>query len=188
MSGTPRNILGGSARLTTAGQTDLPPLPLAEWQTTYDTLHMWTQIVGKVRLQQCPAINHWWGIALYTTANGLTTSPIPYGHDSFEVRFDFVEHKLVIETSRGAIREVKLEPKSVAKFYDEFMTALRELGIDVNIWTTPVEFPNPIPFEKDESHAAYDAEAVSRFWRLLQWSDSVFKEFRARFIGKSGPV
>lgn len=177
-----------NARLSTATEVELPPLPLAEWQATYDTLHMWTQIVGKVRLEQCPALNHWWGVALYTTANGLTTSPIPFGHDSFEVQFDFIKHKLVIETSRGAIREVKLEPKSVARFYGEFMTALHELGIDVSIYTTPVEFPNPIPFEKDETHASYDAGAVDRLWRVLQWSDTVFKEFRARFIGKASPA
>ena len=160
-----------NAELSTATELLLPPLPLAEWQATYDTLHMWTQIVGKVRLEQCPAINHWWGVALYTTANGLTTSPIPFGNESFEVEFDFLKHELVIETSRGEIRKIKLEPKTVAQFYKEFLAALHELGIDVSIYTTPAEFPNPIPFEKDETHAAYDAEAVSRFWRVLQWSD-----------------
>jgi hypothetical protein len=171
-----------------ATSNDLPALPLAEWQATYDTLHMWTQIVGKVRLEQCPAINHWWGIAFYVTASGLTTSPIPYASGSFEVRFDFIEHKLVIETSGGDIRELKLEPQSVAEFYRKFMAALHELGIDVHIYTMPVEFPNPIRFEEDVTHAAYDADAVSRFWRILQWSDEVFKEFRARFIGKASPV
>jgi len=167
---------------------ELPTLALSQWQATYDTLHMWTQIVGKVRLKQCPAINHWWGIAFYVTANGLTTSPIPYGNGSFEIRFDFVVHKLVIETSNGDIWELKLEPQSVAEFYRKFMAALHELGIDLHIYTMPVEFPNPIPFEKDEVHASYDAEAVSRFWRILQWSDTVFKEFRAKFIGKASPV
>ena len=166
----------------------LPTLALSQWQATYDTLHMWTQIVGKVRLKQCPAINHWWGIAFYVTANGLTTSPIPYGNGSFEIRFDFVEHKLVIETSDGDICELKLEPQSVAEFYRKFIAALHELGIDVHIYTMPVEFPNPIRFEKDEVHASYDAGAVSRFWRILLWSDTVFKEFRAQFIGKASPV
>jgi len=175
-------------KLSTAGELTLPPLPLSQWQATYDTLHMWTQIVGKVRLEQCPATNHWWGIALYVTANGLTTSPIPCRDDSFEVGFDFIEHKLKIETCRGAIREIALEPQSVANFYRQFMAALHELGIDVQIYATPVEFPDPIPFDKDEIHAAYDREAVSRFWRVLQWSDAVFKEFRARFIGKASPV
>ena len=166
----------------------LPPLPLSQWQATYDTLHMWTQIVGKVRLEQCPSTNHWWGVALYTTANGLTTSPIPYADESFEIRFDFIEHKLLIETSKGAVREIVLEPQTVAEFYRKFMAALGALGIEVHIYATPVEFPNPIPFEKDETHAAYDREAVNRFWRVLQWSDAVFKEFRARFIGKASPV
>ena len=172
-----------------ATSTDLPALPLSEWQATYDTLHMWTQIIGKVRLEQCPAINHWWGIAFYVTASGLTTSPIPYGDGSFEIRFDFVDHRLVIETSGGDIRELKLEPQSVAEFYRKFMTALHELGIDVHIYTMPVEFPNPIRFEEDVTHAAYDADAVSRFWRILQWSDRYSRSFardlsarQARFI------
>jgi len=166
----------------------LPTLALSQWQATYDTLHMWTQIVGKVRLEQCPAINHWWGIAFYVTASGLTTSPIPYASGSCEVRFDFIEHKLVIETSGGDVRELKLEPQSVAEFYRKFMAALHNLGIEVHIYTMPVEFPNPIRFEQDEIHAAYDADAVGRFWRILQWSDAVFKEFRAQFIGKASPV
>jgi Family of unknown function (DUF5996) len=170
------------------GKLVLPPLPLSEWQATYDTLHMWTQIVGKVRLQLCPAINHWWGVALYVTASGLTTSPIPYGDDCFEIRFDFIEHKLVIKSCKGAQREIALEPQTVAEFYGKFNAALRELGIEVHIYSTPVEFPNPIPFEKDEVHAAYDPDAVGRLWRALQWSDAVFREFRARFIGKASPV
>jgi hypothetical protein len=188
MSKLTNNPNDADARLSPASEIALPPLSLSEWQATYDTLHMWTQIVGKVRLQQCPAINHWWGVALYVTANGLTTSPIPYGNESFEIWFDFIEHKLVIETSRGAIRELKLEPQSVAEFYRKFMAALRELGIEVSIYTLPQEFPAPIRFAEDETHAAYDPEAVSRFWRVLQWSDAVFKEFRARFIGKASPV
>lgn len=180
--------MGEGAPHAAATNIDLPVLPLSEWQATYDTLHMWTQIVGKVRLEQCPAINHWWGVALYVTASGLTTSPIPYANASFEVRFDFVDHKLVIETSAGDMRELKLEPQSVAEFYRKFMTALHDLGIDVHIYTMPVEFPDPIRFDQDVIHAAYDADAVSRFWRILQWSDAVFKEFRARFIGKASPV
>ena len=176
------------AHQSVAADINLPALPLKDWQATYDTLHMWTQMVGKVRLKQCPAINHWWGVALYVTANGLTTSPIPYGQGSFEIRFDFVDHKLVIQTSGGDLREFALEPQSVAEFYRKFMGALRELGIEVHIYTMPVEFPNPIRFEKDEVHAAYDAEAVTRFWRILLWSDAVFKEFRARFIGKASPA
>ena len=180
--------MGTEAQQSSTIDVNLPALPLSEWQATYDTLHMWTQIVGKVRLKQCPAINHWWGVALYVTASGLTTSPIPYRNGSFEIRFDFIEHKLVIETSDGDICELKLEPQSVAEFYRKFLAALHELGIDTHIYTMPVEFPNPIRFEKDEVHASYDADAVSRFWRILLWSDAVFKEFRARFIGKASPV
>jgi len=167
---------------------DLPPLPLAEWHETYDTLHMWAQIVGKVRLKQCPQINHWWGAALYVTSTGLTTSPIPYGETLFEMRFDFVHHKLLIECSGGERGEVRLEPQSVAAFYRKFIATLKDLGIDIPVNTMPQEFPDPIPFEKDEVHSAYDAEAVTRFWRVLAWSDAVFKEFRARFIGKASPV
>ncbi|MFZ1136429.1 MAG: DUF5996 family protein [Candidatus Korobacteraceae bacterium] len=177
-----------SSDVKPASSPSLPELSLPDWQATYDTLHMWTQIVGKVRLEQCPDINHWWGIAFYVTASGLTTSPIPYGNRSFEIRFDFIDHKLLIETSGGDVSELKLEPQSVAEFYRKFMAAMRELGINVHIYTMPVEFPNPIPFEKDEVHASYDAEAVGRFWRILQWSDAVFKEFRAGFIGKASPV
>jgi Family of unknown function (DUF5996) len=180
--------MGIDSQPPAATSNDLQALPLSEWQATYDTLHMWTQIVGKVRLEQCPAINHWWGIAFYVTASGLTTSPIPYDNGSLEIRFDFVDHRLVVETSGGDIRELKLEPQSVAEFYRKFMAALHELGIDVHIYTMPVEFPNPIRFEEDVTHAAYDPDAVSRFWRILQWSDAVFKEFRARFIGKASPV
>ena len=180
--------MGAEPPLSPNAKVELPPLPLSQWQATYDTLHMWTQMAGKVRLEQCPALNHWWGTALYVTANGLTTSPVPYGQGSFEIQFDFVQHKLVIETSNGDIRESKLEPQSVAEFYRKFMSALHDLGIDIHIYTMPVEFPNPIRFEEDTVHASYDADAVSRFWRILQWSDTVFKEFRAGFIGKASPV
>ena len=178
----------GDVTVSATDTVELPPLSLNEWQATYDTLHMWTQIIGKVRLEQCPALNHWWNVALYVTANGLTTSPIPYRNEFFEIRFDFIEHKLVIETSRGEIRDLLLEPQPVAAFYRKFVAALQNFGIDIQIWTMPVEFPNPIPFEKDEIHAAYDADAVGRFWRALQWSDGVFKQFQAGFIGKASPV
>ena len=167
---------------------ELPELPLKDWQATCDTLHMWTQIVGKVRKTLGPAINHFWGVTFYVTSRGLTTSPIPHGNQTFEIRFDFIEHKLVVETSRGAVRELKLGSQSVAEFYRKFMQALRELGIEVHIHAVPDEFPDPIPFETDEVHASYDADAVNRFWRVLVWSDTVFKEFRARFIGKASPV
>jgi hypothetical protein len=180
--------MSADLKVSTTNSVELPPLSLNHWQATYDTLHMWTQIAGKVRLELCPETNHWWNVALYVTANGLTTSPIPYRNESFEIRFDFIEHKLVIETSRGEIRDLLLEPQPVSAFYRKLVAALQNFGIDIHIRTMPVEFPNPIPFEKDEIHAAYDADAVGRFRRALQWSDGVFKQFRAGFIGKASPV
>src|SRR6516162_8229286 len=180
--------MGTDAQQSAAAEISLPPLPLSEWQATYDTLHMWTQIVGKLRLEQCPPLNHWWGVALYVSASGLTTTPIPYGNGSFEVSFDFIDHKLVITTSSGDQRVLRLEPQSVAEFYRKLMAALDELGIHIHIYSMPVEFPNPIRFEEDVVHAAYDKDAVSRFWRVLSWSDTVLKEFRAQFIGKASPV
>jgi hypothetical protein len=165
-----------------------PELPLAAWQDTYATLHMWTQIVGKVRLALCPRMNHWWEVALYVNARGLTTSPIPYGQCMFEIQFDFIEHKLTIQTDHQANRTLELKPRSVADFYREFMSALDELGIHVKIWKMPVEIANPIPFDQDTQHASYDPNFANRFWRILVASDAVLKEFRAEFIGKSSPV
>ena len=165
-----------------------PELPLAAWQDTYSTLHMWTQIVGKVRLALSPNINHWWGVPLYVNAMGLTTSAIPYGGGNFEVQFDFIHHQLVIRTSNDAILALALAPRSVADFYREFMGALASLGIAVKIWKMPVEIPDPIPFDQDTKHASYDSEYVNRFWRILVSCGTVFKEFRAGFIGKASPV
>lgn len=165
-----------------------PSLPLAEWQATRDTLHMWTQIVGKLRLAMCAPVNHWWEVPLYVSARGLTTSPIPYERGIFEVEFDFQAHRLLITTSGGGQRELPLAPCSVADFYAKVMGALRELAIEVRIWTMPVEVPNPISFEKDVQHASYDREYATRFWRVLAVLDTVFKEFRGRFLGKSSPV
>jgi len=173
----------------TTDQPDLwPSLPLEAWQDTYATLHMWTQIVGKVRLALSPRLNHWWEVPLYVSSRGLTTSPIPYKDSIFEVQFDFVQHKLFIDTSRDTQRMLTLEPKSVAEFYHEFMGVLQSLGIEVNIWHMPVEIPNPIPFDRDTQHASYDPGYANRFWRILLACDSIFKEFRAGFIGKSSPV
>ncbi len=165
-----------------------PELPLAAWQDTYATLHMWSQIVGKVRLALSPRMNHWWEVPLYVNARGLTTSPIPYERGIFEVQFDFIEHQLVIQTDRHTRRTLALEPRSVADFYREFMAALAALGIKVKIWKMPVEITNPIPFDRDTQHASYDREYANRFWRILVVSDAIFKEFRAGFIGKSSPV
>jgi hypothetical protein len=165
-----------------------PPLALEEWQDTYATLHIWTQIVGKVRLALTPLLNHWWNVPLYVTARGLTTSLIPHGERSFELRFDFVHHLLVLETSDGAVKTIELRAKSVASFYAEFVAMLRSEKIDVKIWPVPVEVPNPIRFDQDQVHAAYDPKAVEKFWRILLSVDAVFYEFRSRFIGKSSPV
>ena len=165
-----------------------PPLPLSEWQDTKDTLHMWTQIVGKIRLARAPMINHWWQVPLYLTPRGLTTSVMPYGRRSFEIQFDFLDHQLRIETDNGITRNLALEPRSVADFYREVMAALRDLGLEISIWTTPVEIEEAIPFEEDEQHASYDADAAERCWRVLLQSTRVMTDFRGRFLGKVSPV
>src|SRR6267154_5753024 len=165
-----------------------PALPLAEWKDTYATLHMWTQIVGKVRLALRPQITKWCGSTLYFTARGLTNSPIPYNKRVFEVSFDFIAHTLEITTSLGESRAFRLVPRTVAEFYSEFMGALHSLGIDVKVWPMPVEVPRPVRFNLDESHAAYDGEYAHRFWQILVSVDTVFWEFGSRFIGKVSPV
>src|SRR5215210_7238896 len=177
-----------STKRETARMEIWPRLPLEEWQETKDTLHMWTQVVGKIRLAQTPVVNHWWNVPLYVTARGLTTTAMPYNDRTFEIDFDFISHRLNIRTSEGAHQELELEPRSVASFYAEVMRRLRELEIEVKIWTTPVEIPDPIPFEKDEVHASYDAEYANRFWRILLQTEKVFEEFRSRFTGKCSPV
>ncbi len=165
-----------------------PSLPLNEWKDTAATLHMWTQIIGKIRLSQTPWINHSWHVTLYVTSRGLTTSPIPYGLKTFQIDFDFIDHKLVIETSDGNVRLLDLRPRTVADFYSQVMSSLKSLGIDVAIHTTPNEIPDPIPFEEDHKNASYDADHANRFWRVLVQTDRIFKEFRAHFIGKCSPV
>jgi Family of unknown function (DUF5996) len=165
-----------------------PVLALEAWQDTRDTLHMWTQIVGKVRLAQSPLINHWWEVPLYVSARGLTTSTMPYLKGLFEIEFDFLDHNLVIRTSEGTGRTIALAPRPMADFYQEVMATLRSLGIEVKIWSTPCEVPSPIPFEKDVQHSAYDREYATRFWRILTVVDAIFQEFRSGFIGKNSPV
>lgn len=165
-----------------------PALPLEDWKDTYATLHMWTQIAGKVRLALSPQVNHWWEVPLYVNAVGLTTSAIPYAQGIFEIIFDFQQHRLILQTSAGSEKTIDLAPRSVADFYREFMSALKSLGITVSIWPMPVEVPNPIRFDEDFSHASYDRGWVNTFWRVLILSDSIFKEFRSRFIGKNSPV
>jgi Family of unknown function (DUF5996) len=166
----------------------LPALPLDSWSDTLATLHMWTQIVGKVRLKLCPLVNHWWNVPLYVTARGMTTATMPYQGRAIEVQFDFIEHKLTIETSEGRVVTMALVAESVAEFYKKFMAALAELDVTVHIWTMPREVPDPTPFEQDRVHAAYDPVAVHKFWRILVWVDQVLKEFRAGFEGKASPV
>ncbi len=165
-----------------------PALAFAEWKDTAATLHMWTQIVGKIRLMLSPWTNHSWHVTLYVTSRGLTTSPIPHGTSTFEIRFDFIDHELRIIKSDGAARVLKLRPQPVAKFYREVMNALDEMELPVVINTTPNEIQEAIPFDQDEQHRSYDREYANRFWRVLVQSDRVFKEFRSRFCGKCSPV
>jgi hypothetical protein len=172
-----------------SSRTELwPALPLEAWQDTYDTLHMWSQIVGKISLALKPHMNHWWEVPFHLTARGLTTAPMPYEGRVFELSFDFIEHVLLLTTSHGETRKLALEPRSVADFYRELMSTLRGLGIDVKIWPVPVEVPDPVPFAEDTRHASYNPEYAQRFWRILVQADRVLEEFRARFIGKSSPV
>ena len=165
-----------------------PSLPLGEWQDTYATLHMWTQVVGKIRLALTPLVNHWWNVPLYVSARGLGTSAMHYNDRTLEIEFDFTDHLLRISCSDGMNRTLPLEPRSVADFYREVMGLLREVGVEVKIWTTPVEIPDPVPFEQDTAHASYDPEYAQRFWRILSLSAAVLEEFRARFVGKCSPV
>jgi len=177
-----------AAQADRLNQNSWPELPLEAWQDTYATLHMWTQIVGKVRLALSPRVNQWWEVALYVNARGLTTSPIPYNGRNFDVQFDFIDHKLIIQTSWGTSKTLALKARSVADFYAEFMAALRSVGIEVKIWTMPVEVPNPVRFTSDTQHASYDPEYAHRFWEILVLCDDIFKEFRVGFIGKNSPV
>ena len=165
-----------------------PALPFAEWKDTAITLHMWTQIVGKIRLTLSPWTNHSWHVTLYLTSRGLTTSPIPHASDTFEIYFDFIDHNLRILKSDGSHRAIEQKPRSVADFYSAVMATLDELQLPVTINTTPNEIQNPIPFDQDEQHRSYDREYANRFWRALVQSDRVFKQFRSRFCGKCSPV
>jgi hypothetical protein len=167
---------------------DWPSLALQEWEPTRATLHMWTQIVGKVRLARAPMINHWWQVPLYVTSRGLTTSPMPHGARSFQIDFDFVAHALRIAVDDGRSDGFALAPRSVASFHAELMGRLGALGLPVQIWSLPCEVPDPVRFEDDDAHAAYDAEYAQRFWRTLVQADRVLTAFRAHFLGKVSPV
>jgi hypothetical protein len=165
-----------------------PELPWHEWTPTIETLHRWTQIVGKVRLALAPPLNHWWHDTLSASPRGLTTSPIPYGSREFQIDFDFVDHELRISDSDRAAFTMPLEAMSVATFYGRFMAGLRDRGIEVRIWPRPVEVADATRFDKDEAHASYDANHVERFWRGLERADRVMKEFQTGFVGKASPV
>ncbi len=165
-----------------------PALALAEWADTCATLHLWTQIVGKIRLTLTPATNHSWNVTLYVTARGLTTSPMPYGGRLFQIDFDFLDHRLRVESDDGRTAGLPLQPQSVAAFYARLMNELASLDIRVGIFASPNEVDDPIPFAKDQTHASYDPEYAYRFWRILSQSDRVFRLFRARFVGKCSPV
>ena len=167
---------------------DWPALPLREWQPTYATLHLWTQVVGKIRTKLTPLVNHWWNSTLYPTARGLTTSAIPYGDGAFEIRFDFVGHQLLIDRSDGRSRTIELRPKPCCDFYSEVMDALARLDIAVEISPVAQELPQPIRLDLDREHASYDREYVERWWHILLRVAMILGEFRARFIGKSSPV
>jgi hypothetical protein len=165
-----------------------PALPLSAWADTCETLHMWTQIVGKIRLGMSPHINHWWEVPLYVNARGLTTSAIPCALGAFEIQFDFIDHKLEVTTSSGETKFMRLQPRTVADFYSELFALLKSLSIEAKIWNMPMEIPNPIRFDQDRLHGAYDPQSVNAFYRILVNVDSIFKEFRSRFIGKVSPV
>lgn len=165
-----------------------PALPVTEWAATRDTLQLWTQIVGKVRMERTPVTNHWWNVPLYVTARGLTTSLIPHGHRGFQIDFDFVAHRLDVAVSDGTSRSMELAPRSVADFYSELMGHLDALGLATAMWTMPVEIPDAIPFDRDHLHSSYDADQAQRFWLALVQMDRVFEVFRSRFVGKVSPV
>ncbi|MDJ0513217.1 MAG: DUF5996 family protein [Methyloceanibacter sp.] len=173
--------------MTNANET-WPDLPYAAWRDTAATLHLWTQIAGKMRLVQTPWLNHSWHCTLYVTPRGLTTSAIPHGNRTFELTFDFIRHVLIISSDDGATKEVELRPRTVADFYAAVMAALSELGLPVRIHQVPNEIPDAIRFSEDETHASYDPDYAERHWRALLQIDRVFKLFRTGFLGKSSPV
>jgi hypothetical protein len=165
-----------------------PALPYDAWKDTYATVHMWSQVVGKVALAQSPRINHSWAIAMHVTPSGISTRTLWYENRAFTIAFDFVAHQLVIETSDGDRRALPLEPRSVAAFYNDVMATLEAMGLPVKIWPVPVEVPSPIPFDADTVHSTYDPEYVNRFWRILVQVDRVFTECQRQFVGKRSPV
>jgi Family of unknown function (DUF5996) len=172
----------------TSNEADWPALDYDSWKDSCATLHLWTQIVGKIRLAHAPLLNHWWQVPLYVTARGLTTSTMPRGGRIFQIDFDFIDHQLRIEVSDGRRDSLALAPCPVADFYGKIMARLRALDLETHLWTMPVEIADPIAFDEDRVHAAYDPEQVNRFWRALVQIDQVFRVFRSRFLGKASPV
>jgi hypothetical protein len=170
------------------GANTWPDLRYDDWKDTCATLQLWTQVVGKVRLKLAPMVNHWWQVALYVTASGLTTSAMPYQGRFVQIDFDFLAHRLILRSSDGRSEQFALQPVSVADFYAEVMKRLRALGVDIHIWTMPSEIEGAAPFERDREHAAYDGDAAQRFWRQLVQADRVMNAFRGRFLGKCSPV
>jgi len=174
--------------MSSAANIAWPALPTAAWRETYETLHLWTQVIGKIRLARSPWLNHSWHVTLYVAARGLTTSPIPDGDRSFQIDFDFIDHTLVISTSDGVRRQLLLSGQSVASFYAAVIAALSDIGIHIAIDEMPNELPEPIRFSQDRRHASYDPDAVGRLFRILANADRVFKQFRTGFLGKASPV
>jgi hypothetical protein len=170
------------------GEMLWPDLPWSEWAATADTLHMWTQIVGKTRLALTPLQNHWWNVPLYVTARGLGTSAMACGDDVLDIEFDFVAHVLHLRLGTGADKTMKLQPRTVADFYREYLECLKELGVSVDIWPMPVEVANPVRFDLDTEHASYDPEYAHRFWQVLVNAERVFREWGTGFLGKVSPV
>ena len=181
-------LQGNKYCMTDAPAHTWPVLPLAEWRATYATLHMWSQIVGKTRLALAPMENHWWQVALYVTARGLTTSAMPHGNDGVEVQFDFLSHQLLIQKSDGSQRSFALTSMSVADFFARYMHALHDLGIDPAIYASPVEVVTAIPFAQDDQHATYNAQAAQQCWLIFLNTQRVMKNFRGSFTGKQSPV
>jgi hypothetical protein len=175
-----------TSRSTSSG--DWPGLAYADWQDTCNTLHLWTQIVGKVKLRLAPLVNHWWGVTLFVTARGLTTGAMPHAGRALQIDFDFCAHELVLRTSDAREQRIALTPMATVDFYAAAMAALRALDIDLRIWTMPSEIEDAIPFDQDRQHGSYDAAAAHTFWRQLVQADRVLKVFRARFLGKVSPV
>jgi hypothetical protein len=167
--------------------TAWPALPYEAWKDTYATLHMWTQVVGKVALATAPALNHSWGVALHVTPRGLATGVLAHDTRTFAIEFDFVDHRLIVRTSDGSVGTIALEPRSVAGFYRAVMALLDDLALSVRIWTLPAELAAPVRFELDEAHRAYDADAVNRWWRIVARVDRLFEESRTWFVGKTSP-